>query len=99
MPFFFYFLICIKILLIQVLSAHLDLVSVHDEASVLRGDVALVHAVGGVVLEHVHHVVQGDEGVVHGNDLGGRRVGGCRDKVCGSMYGKGIFFNPVASNM
>ena len=26
-------------------------------------------SVGGVVLEHVYHVVQGDEGVVDGNNL------------------------------
>ena len=32
-------------------------------------DLALELSVGGVILEHVDHVVQGDEGVIDGNDL------------------------------
>ncbi len=33
------------------------------------GDLSLVPAVGGVVLEHVDHVVKRDKGVVHGDNL------------------------------
>ncbi len=46
-----------------------DLVAVDvEELAVLR-DLALELAVGGVVLEHVDHVVQRDEGVVDGHNL------------------------------
>jgi len=44
-------------------------VAIDDEVVVLGLDVALVAAVGRVVLEHVDHVVKGDEGIVDGNDL------------------------------
>ncbi len=46
-----------------------DLVAVDvEELAVLR-DLTLELAVGGVVLEHVDHVVQRDEGVVDGHHL------------------------------
>jgi hypothetical protein len=36
---------------------------------------------GGVVLEHVDHVVEGDEGVVDGHHLGALGDGGTEDKA------------------
>ena len=44
-------------------------------------DVSLELSVGGVVLEHVDHVVQGDEGVVDGNDLSALGDGGPEDQA------------------
>ena len=44
------------------LSEDSDSVAVDDELAVLHLDGALVAAVDGVVLEHVDHVVKGDEG-------------------------------------
>jgi hypothetical protein len=37
--------------------------------------------VGGVVLEHVDHVVKGDEGVVDGNNLGALGNGRAEDQA------------------
>jgi hypothetical protein len=50
-----------------------NLLSVHDEVAVIARDFSLEAAVGGVVLEHVDHVVQGNEGIVDSNDLGSIR--------------------------
>jgi len=46
-----------------------DGAAVDDELVVLALDGALEAAVGGVVLGQVDHVVDGDEGIVNGNDL------------------------------
>lgn len=43
--------------------------SVDDELSILSRNVALEDAVGGVVFEHVDHVVKIDEGIVDGDDV------------------------------
>ena len=43
--------------------------SVDREAIGVRFDITFEHAVGGVVLEHVDHVVEIDEGIVDGNDV------------------------------
>lgn len=47
-----------------------NLLSVDDEVALLARDISLEAAVSGVVLEHVDHVVQGDERVIDSNDLG-----------------------------
>lgn len=52
-----------------------DLVSVHDETVVLGLHLSLELTVGGVVLEHVDHVIETDEGVINSNDLIGRDLG------------------------
>ena len=44
--------------------------AVDDQFSVLGLDLPLVLAVGWIVLEHVDHVVEGDEGVVDSDHLG-----------------------------
>lgn len=49
-----------------------DLVSVYDETIVLGSDLSLEFTVGGVILEHVDHVIETDEGVIDGDDLLGR---------------------------
>mmetsp|Transcript_11007 Transcript_11007/g.18827 ORF Transcript_11007/g.18827 Transcript_11007/m.18827 type:complete len:204 (+) Transcript_11007:857-1468(+) len=46
-----------------------DLLTVHHDATLDVLDRALEATVGGVVLEHVRHVVVGDEGIVHSNNL------------------------------
>lgn len=46
-----------------------DSLAINDELAILGLNGALVTAVGGVVLEHVDHVFQVDEGVVDGNNL------------------------------
>lgn len=46
-----------------------DLVSVYDETVVLGLDFSLELTVGGVILEHVDHVIETDEGVIDGDDL------------------------------
>ena len=43
--------------------------AVNHQFATLSLDLTLVLAMGRVVLEHVDHVVQGDEGVIDGNDL------------------------------
>ena len=43
--------------------------SVDNELSILSRNVTLEDAVGGVVFEHVDHVVKIDEGIVDGNDV------------------------------
>lgn len=43
--------------------------SVDDKLAVLGRDFALEDTVGGVVLEHVDHVVEIDEGIVDGDDV------------------------------
>lgn len=52
-----------------------DLVSVYDETVVLGFDLSLEFTVGGVILEHVDHVIETDEGVIDGDDLLGRDLG------------------------
>jgi hypothetical protein len=47
-----------------------NLLSIHNEVAAVAGDFSLEAAVGGVILEHVDHVVQGNEGIVDSNDLG-----------------------------
>ena len=44
--------------------------AVNHQFATLSLDLTLVLAMGRVVLEHVDHVVQGDEGVVDSNHLG-----------------------------
>lgn len=63
-----------------------DLVPVHDETVVLGLDLALELTVGGVVLEHVDHVIETDEGVINSNDLVGKDLGliKCGPVDCGS---------------
>ena len=46
-----------------------DLHSVDVEELAVLLDLALELSVGGVILEHVDHVVQGDEGVIDGDNL------------------------------
>jgi len=46
-----------------------DGLSVDNEFAVLSRDFSLEDAVGGVVFEHVDHVVEIDEGIVNGNDV------------------------------
>ena len=45
------------------------------------GDLSLVSAVGGVVLEHVDHVVEGNEGVVDGHDVDSLLEGSPQDET------------------
>ena len=51
------------------LVEHGDLVSVHVQELAVLLDLALELTVGGVILEHVDHVVKGDEGIIDGNNL------------------------------
>ena len=51
------------------LVEHGDLVTVDVQELAILLHFTVELAVGGVVLEHVHHVVQGDEGVIDGNNL------------------------------
>ena len=51
------------------LVGDIDLVAVNDELSVVNNDRAGVAAVHSVVVEHVLHVVNGDEGIVDCDDL------------------------------
>ena len=44
--------------------------AVNHQFATISLDLTLVLAMGRVVLEHVDHVVQGDEGVVDSNHLG-----------------------------
>ena len=44
--------------------------AVDDKLVAVGADLALELAMGGVVLEHVDHVVEGDEGVVDSDHLG-----------------------------
>ena len=48
---------------------HSDFVSIDDQLATLSLDLTVETSVGGVILEHVDHVVQVDEGVVDGNNL------------------------------
>ena len=52
-----------------VVCAPSRLLTVDDQELALCLDLALEAAVGRVILEHVHHVVQVDERVVDSNDL------------------------------
>ena len=68
------------------LGEYLDDLAADVELAVLRGahaDVGspVVPGVGGVVLEHVDHVVEGDEGVVDGDDLDTLIEGGAEDEA------------------
>lgn len=46
-----------------------DLVSVDNKLTVLGLDLTLEFAMGGVILEHVDHVIETDEGIIDGHDL------------------------------
>ena len=46
-----------------------DFLAIDVEELPVLLDLALELAMGGVILEHVHHVVQGDEGVIDGDHL------------------------------
>ena len=48
---------------------NVETLTVHHKVLSVDLDLALEAAVGGVILEHVDHVVQSDERVVDGNDL------------------------------
>jgi len=58
-----------------------DSVAVDDELSVLGLNAALELSVGRVVLEHVHHVVKRDEGIIDGDDLGALGDGGAENQA------------------
>lgn len=51
------------------LAENCNFLSVHNEETTFGLDFALEFAVSGVILEHVDHVVQSDEGIVDSNDL------------------------------
>ena len=51
------------------LIEHSDLLTIDIQELAILLHLSLELAVCGVVLEHVHHVVQGDEGVIDGNNL------------------------------
>ena len=51
------------------LVEHGDLLPVDVEELAVLLHLTLELAVSGVVLEHVHHVVEGDEGIVDSDDL------------------------------
>ena len=56
------------------LSKYADRLAVYDELAVFGFEVALELAVHGVVLRHVNHVVQINEGIVDANDFKGFRL-------------------------
>lgn len=58
-----------------------DLAAVDDQEAVLGLDLALEAAVGGVELEEVDHVVEADEGVIDGDDLGAAFQGGAQHQT------------------
>ena len=58
--------------------------AVDDQLSIFGLHLPLVLAVGGVLLEHVDHVVEGDEGVVDSDHLGSFRKG--RPEIRGFIF-------------
>lgn len=68
-----------------------DLVSVYDETIVFGLDLSLELTVGGIILEHVDHVIETNEGVINSNDLVGKDLGltKCDPIACGSR----LFFS------
>ncbi len=58
--------------------------AVDDQVAVLVSDLASEATVSGVVLEHVDHVVERDEGIVDGDDLDALSQGGSQDNAANS---------------
>merc|ERR1719489_206323 len=52
------------------LAEHVDLGTVDVQKLAIVLHLAFESSVGGVILEHVDHVVERDEGIVDGDDLG-----------------------------
>lgn len=46
-----------------------NFISIDNKAAILGLDFSLESTMGGVILEHVDHVIETDEGIIDGNDL------------------------------